>query len=395
LESNLAAPLVAPSPVGAKKRLLFIDLYRSFVIFLMLEGHTFRTFLPPEVQRQQLFQLHEFVHGLTAPAFLFGAGLTFVISTRKRWVDYHHWDMPLAKRVRRMLLVYSLGLMLHLPYLSLRKIIVEGTSHDYLQLFQGDVLTTIGIGLLSLHAVIFFFKTEKRFYTLVLASIVSICFLTPLVWDVDFLKYLPPPIAQLLNGNHGSLFPLFPYVGFLYAGVIVSWEFLIAAEKERGRQFMLMMYALGAIVLLLGVVFDLLPIHVYPTYNFWFTSPSYFLIRLGALMVLIAVFWFIAGMIHNPPRWLTVLGIESLFVYVLHLVIIYGSVLNPFFNLRVIFGATLTVFQSTVIFVVLVLAMLGAALFWNFLKRQHHRAYRLVQLAAAIIFFSLFFTLTY
>ena len=44
-----------------KQRYLFIDLYRSAVIFLMLEGHVFRTFLPLNAQQSPFFQFHEFV----------------------------------------------------------------------------------------------------------------------------------------------------------------------------------------------------------------------------------------------------------------------------------------------------------------------------------------------
>ena len=118
------------------QRHLFIDLYRTAVILLMLEGHVVRAFLAPYVQQMQLFQIHEFLHGLSAPAFLFGAGMTFIISTRKRWEEYHHWDRPLARRIGRFLLVISLGLMLHLPFFSIRKIIIDGSIADYFQLFQ-------------------------------------------------------------------------------------------------------------------------------------------------------------------------------------------------------------------------------------------------------------------
>jgi len=221
-----------------KHRFVYIDLYRSAVILLMLEGHLFRALLSSELQNSPLFRIHEFVHGLTAPAFLFGAGLTFVISTRKRWIDYHHWDPPLAKRVRRLLFVILLGLMLHLPYFSFRKILMEGSLNEYLQLFQFDVLHCIGIGLLSLHGLIFFFKHEGKFYALVIASVIFICFATPIIWDIDFLKFLPPYLAQMFNGMHGSPFPIFPYVGFLYAGVIVSWEFLVAIQNNRVKSFM-------------------------------------------------------------------------------------------------------------------------------------------------------------
>lgn len=387
--------LLQPNRKNPKQRYVFIDLYRSAVILLMLEGHVFRTFLPSDIQQSPWFQIHEFFHGLSAPAFLFGAGLTFVISTRRRWEEYHHWDPPLAKRIRRLLLVILLGLALHLPYFSLRKILFEGTLSDYLQLFQFDVLHCIGIGLLSLHGLIFFFKYETRFYSLVIASIFIVCFTTPIVWDIDFLKYFPPAISQMFNGFHGSPFPIFPYVGFLYAGVIVSWEFLVAAECKREKRFMSWLAIVGMIFIIFGYMFDVLPFQVYPTYNYWFTSPNYFLVRTGSLMVILAAFWYLSQRLPQPGKIWTVLGIESLFVYVLHLLFIFGSVINPKLNLQVIFGNQLSVFQTTGIFIGLFVLMLLSALGWNYLKEKHFNIYRVMQFVAIGIFLYLFFMREY
>jgi hypothetical protein len=387
--------LLQPNRKNPKQRYVFIDLYRSAVILLMLEGHVFRTFLPSNIQQSPWFQIHEFFHGLSAPAFLFGAGLTFVISTRRRWEEYHHWDPPLAKRIRRLLLVILLGLALHLPYFSLRKILFEGTLTDYLQLFQFDVLHCIGIGLLSLHGLIFFFKYETRFYSLVIASIFIVCFTTPIVWDIDFLKFLSPSIAQMFNGFHGSPFPIFPYVGFLYAGVIVSWEFLIAAECKRENFFMFWLAIVGMIFIIFGYIFDVLPFQVYPTYNYWFTSPNYFLVRTGSLMVILAAFWYLSRRLPQPGKIWIVLGIESLFVYVLHLLFLFGSVVNPKLNLQVIFGNHLSLFQATGIFIGLFIAMFLSALGWNYLKEKHFNIYRIIQFAAIGIFLCLFFMREY
>jgi len=384
--------MLQPNGRNPKQRYIFIDLYRSAVILLMLEGHVFRAFLPTNVQRAPFFQLHEFFHGLSAPAFLFGAGLTFVISTRRRWEEYHHWDPPLARRVKRLLLVILLGLGLHLPFYSIRKIIVDGATTDYLQLFQFDVLHCIGLGLLSLHALIFFFKKESRFYALVFSTIITTCFVTPIVWDMDFLKYLPASFAQMFNGNHGSPFPLFPYVGFLYAGVIVSWEYLIAAECKREKSFMRWLAIIGMVLIICGYLFDVIPVHVYPMYNYWFTSPNYFLIRIGSLMVVTAAFWYFAQHIKQPKKVFTVLGIESLFVYVLHLIILYGSAVNPTDNLQVIFGNNLSLLEATGVFFGMFILMIVAASVWNYLKVKHFNLYRIIQLTGGAVFLYFLFT---
>ncbi len=374
------------------QRHLFIDLFRTAVILLMLEGHVIRAFLSPYLQQMSLFQHHEFFHGLSAPAFLFGAGMTFVISTRKRWEEYHHWGKPLARRIGRFFLILSLGLMLHLPFFSLRKIVTYGTTADYLQLFQSDVLTCIGIGLLSLHAILFFFKNEKHFYGLVTATIGAVCLLTPFVWDIDMLGYLPLSLAQLMNSSHGSPFPLFPYVGFLYAGVIVSWEFLVAVHHGRQKLFMLKLAVIGASLIAAGMIFDALPIQLYPKYDFWYTSPNYFFIRLGVLMLTATGFWFISTKIHQPNDILTVLGRESLFVYVLHLIFLYGTAINDKINLRSFISANVGVGDVVGIFAAFTVAMFLLTLLWNYLKRTQFMLYRIVQFTVSYLFLYYFVT---
>jgi hypothetical protein len=375
----------------AHPRHLFIDLFRSAAILLMLEGHVFRTFLPLSLQQTGIFMFHEIFHGLSAPAFLFGSGLTFVISTRRRWEDYHHWGPPLARRVRRLLFVILLGLFLHLPYFSFRKVAVDASQADLLQLFQCDVLLCIGIGLLSLHGLVFFFKTERRFYGLVLATILSACLLTPLVWDVDFLNYLPPYLAQLANSAHGSPFPLFPYVGFLFAGVIVSWEFTVAMERKKESTFMRQLFLLGAGIMIGGYLVDLVPVQIYPTYNFWYTSPSYFFLRLGSLMVMLPIFWAVSRSVTRPGRAFTVFGKESLFVYVLHLLILSGSVVNVEWNLRAMYGERLSVGESFGVFAVLTALLLGLALAWEYCKDRQPALYRFLQLGGVGTFLWFFF----
>lgn len=361
----------------------------------MLEGHVLREFLPQTLQQSPLFQFHEFFHGLTAPAFLFGSGLTFVIATRRRWEEYHHWDKPLARRVRRLLYVLLLGLMLNLPFFSIRKIIMDGVTADYLQLFRCDVLICIAVGLLSLHAIIFLFKNEKHFYLLVIGTIVAVAFLTPLVWELDFLAFLPIPVAQLLNSNHGSLFPLFPFVGFLYAGVIVSWEFTVAMERHQERKFMLWLMGIGAGFVIGGLGFDFVPLQLYPTYNFWYTAPTYFFIRLGVLMILISGFWFVVAKATSlNPRYL-LYGKESLFVYVLHLLVLYGSAMNPETNLRKLLGPELSVSWSLGLFIALALTMFLSAFIWDYLKERHRPIYRVIQVAGAIWFLRAFFLKDY
>jgi hypothetical protein len=277
---------------------------------------------------------------------------------------------------------------------------MDGSTPDFLRLFQSDVLSCIGIGLLALHFLVFFFRNERIFYASVAAIILALGFLTPLLWSADLHGKLPLPIAQLLNGAQGSIFPLFPYAGFLFAGVLVSWEFLLASRRGAEGVFILRLAVVGALLIAGGMCFDALPVRVYEHYDFWYTSPNYFLIRCGSLMLILAAFWYIVRIAQHrlPERSmsgsspLTVLGRESLFVYVLHLIVLYGTAFNPDLNLRSMIGQTLELPSTLLLLAVFAAAMFVSTHVWNALRRNHQVVYRLVQLSAGGSLLILFFT---
>jgi len=256
-------------------------------------------------------------------------------------------------------------------------------------------LNCIAIGLFILHGLLFFFKTEERFYGLVVGLGLVVCLQTPLIWDVDFLKYFIPPIAQLFNNMYGSPFPLFPFVGFLLVGVVVSWEFLSAVEKSNGQLFMKRLLVTGVLLIGAGIIFDQFPLKIYPTYNFWYTSPNYFIIRVGVLLLFTGVIYQICEKINHYPHFFIVSGKESLFVYMIHLPIIYGSVLNPDTNLSKLIGTNLGLLEGIGFFIIFLVLINGLALLWNYLKENHRNYLRIGQLSVAVIFLLVFFLSEY
>jgi uncharacterized membrane protein len=344
----------------------------------MLEGHIVRELLSTEDKATYFFSLHEIFHGVTAPGFLFGAGFTFAIATQRRWEQSITFTLGFFRRAWRAISLILIGYALHFPYVSLYKTINEATVIQWNAFLLFDVLQCIGVGLLLLRFLLVIVRQEKIFLGIIAALLLTVVYSTPIFWSADIQQFVPLIISSAMNGLTGSPFPLFPYLGFLVAGTFVSWLFLRAAQDEYEENFIKWLMLSGALLVVVGLIFDLLPFQTYTEYLFWNTSPNFFWIRLGILFLMLGGLWYLEDYFSNRknpitwmPKWLIVFGVESLFVYIAHLIVLYGWVTNVELNLRGWWGGKFTIIESIFVFVGLTLVMIPASFGWRYIKKQH------------------------
>jgi uncharacterized membrane protein len=377
-----------------KVRYLFVDLLRAWAVILMIEGHVLNSLLRPDLKETTGFEIIHFLNGIVAPAFLFMAGFTFAVASQRKWDDYLHFRKPLFRQVGRLGFVLILAYVLHLPYFSLKRTIQEATPQMLASLFQVDVLHTIAVSLLILLLVLLIVRRERRLRYSALVLAVTVVFLTPIVWDYDFTKVFPLPIASYFNAKQLSLFPLFPWAGFVFCGTLASQYFLSAQQRSEERRIMRGFLVTGAVVVLVGYLSDKLPIQVYRTYDFWHTSPSFFMIRLGIVMMALSGMWWYEKKVNPEPGFMQVIGQESLFVYALHIIIVYGSAI-PNGSLAQIFGSKLDFVECLGVYLALTTVTCLIAVVWHYLKTNRRRLSRLVQYATIGVLLYFFVTRPY
>ncbi|MGA9365254.1 MAG: heparan-alpha-glucosaminide N-acetyltransferase domain-containing protein [Bacteroidota bacterium] len=378
----------------AKVRYLFVDLLRAWAVILMIEGHILNSLLRPDLKETTVFNVIHFLNGIVAPAFLFMAGFTFAVASQRKWDDYLHLRKPLFRQAGRLGFILILAYVLHLPYFSLRRTIQEATPQDLASLFQVDVLHTIAISLLILLLILIIVRREKwlRYSAFVLTVIVV--FSTPVVWDYDFTKVFPLPIADYFNAKQLSLFPLFPWAGFVFCGTLASQYFLSAQQRGEERRIIRGFFVTGAVVVLVGYLSDKLPIQVYWTYDFWHTSPSFFMIRLGIVMLALSGMWWYEKKVTPRPGFMQVIGQESLFVYALHIIIVYGTAI-PNGSLAQIFGSKLDFAECLGVYLTLTVFTCLIAMVWHYLKTNRRGLSRVVQYATVGVLLYFFVTRPY
>ena len=339
---------------GVIQRVDSVDLFRFFVLFFMIQGHLFRAYLLPAIRQMQWYKIHEVFHGFVAPGFLFVAGFAAFLSFHNKRQNYIHLDRAFFKRLRRILFVFLIGYWIHLPFFSLRKtlqFVRLGKANDFLRV---DILQCIGVGLLFFTLLAVLLKNE-RVVVLVSALSGALFFLLP-----DTVKgiRLHPVVDPYFNYDV-SIFPVFPWVGFLCIGIVTAY---IYTQLKKEVFFKLL--------LLLGVLF-------FPWF-FFQSSKLYFKAELtlagnlnktgGIFLLLCLCNWLLR---RQGNRFLGVLkkaGTESLFVYVLHLFVIFNSIFRP--GLKAYFQNSLDVLQALLLFFAVQLAVFAASLLYNYLKEE-------------------------
>jgi uncharacterized membrane protein len=376
-----------------KQRIIFLDAMRGFAVIVMVMGHSIDSVLSVEARSTDLFRLYDALRGFTAPMFLFVSGLVFTVGTEKRWLEYVSTRKAVARRFLKFLALLAIGYALHFPFFSLTKIVQSASPDEYAQFFQVDILHCVAVSLMILQATVILSRTPQRFAVAIAALAAGIVLATPYVWQVDFGRLLAPAVSAYFNQQHVSIFPMFPYSAFVFLGAAIGHLYLEAKRREDEHRFFagLLIGALGLGAA--GIVFDILPVSLYPPQDYWKTSPNFFLIRIAVVLLVTVGFFYVRKIPDIVMRQLIVLGQASLFVYVSHVVTVYGSAANE--GLTHLVGRSLSYSQSLAVALAVLLSTLLFVHVWNHVRMRHFLPARFVQIGFVSTLLYLFFTKPY
>ena len=364
--------------MSSPSRHTFLDLFRGLFVVLMVEGHLVRAVLDDQSRSSSAFEFHEILHGITAPGFLFTSGFALAIASHRKRRELQTLSLALAQRLWRGMALVLLGYALHLPYWSLTKTLAVSTAGQWSTFIAFGILQLIGTVILLVRFLFYAIRDDRWFLGILSLLLLLAVYLTPMMWDPDVTGALPGVLRSAVSGASGSPFPLFPFAGFFIAGTVVSWLFLDQVSSRGERWFMVVLAFAGVLSTAAGWGSSFMTVSPLGRTDFWYTGPSYFWIRLGVLFLLMSSFWFVENLLTRARdllqlrhRWIATLGRESYFVYIVHLFIIFGWLLNPFLNIRAFAGGQLAWAPALgmVLMVVAVLTILTSG--WHVLKREH------------------------
>ncbi|HET9304482.1 MAG TPA: heparan-alpha-glucosaminide N-acetyltransferase domain-containing protein [Candidatus Sulfotelmatobacter sp.] len=352
-----------PVAEAPKSRLAYIDWMRGLACLLMFQTHCYDSWLGGAARQGRFFMRSQLLGTFPAPLFLFLAGISFALVTEKLRRNEVSPGKIAASTIRRGAEIFGFGLLFRL-----QEYVVAWGWAPKSDLFRVDILNTIGLSMMLMGAMCWVVlvvcgaesgagaensgagapareqptpsdtasNTHTRLALVLTAATTAllISLLTPLLWTTWQPRWLPWPLESYINGVHnlGSpqpwLFPVFPWTAFAFAGLAVG--FILQSEWTRARQTRAFLFlgAGGVLLIELSRWLDRQPRQLYAVYDYWHTSPNFFLIRVGMLLVIVTASY--AWCRWGAGQWgfspLIQLGQASLLVYWVHIEFVYGRV---------------------------------------------------------------------
>jgi uncharacterized membrane protein len=309
---------------------------------LMFQTHCYDSWLGGDTRHSRFFMYSQLGGTFPAPMFLFLAGISFALVTEKLWQK----NLPPGQVARTTIFrgaeIFGFGLLFRLQ----EYVIAWGWAPKS-DLLRVDILNTIGVSMMLMGMVCWVsprpwrrygFKSDAKnggeisFIVVAASATLLISLLTPPLWTTWRPRFLPWPIESYIDGVHNLgtpqswLFPIFPWTGFAFAGLAAGFILQSRWARDREVKVFLSLGATGILFVELSRWLDAQPHQFYAVYDYWHTSPEFFLIRVGMLLIILTASyaWCRSGLGQWGFSPLIQLGQASLLVYWVHIEFVYG-----------------------------------------------------------------------
>jgi uncharacterized membrane protein len=341
-------------------RLAYIDWLRGLACLLMFQTHCYDAWLGGAARNSKFAMWSQLGGTFPAPLFLFLAGISFALVMNKLLEKGLSATQIAKTTIRRGAEIFGLGILFRI-----QEYLISLGWAPWSDLFRVDILNTIGLSIILMGAVCWGILALGRVAPalharsgpyivnpgetphgataaaqsrrdLAIAAFlvcVAIAALTPLLWTTWRPRFLPWELETYINGVHNLgqpqpwLFPIFPWIAFAFAGLAFGLLLLSESARKLGGRFFVVAGLAGLAIIYLAKFLDSRSLQLYPVFDFWHTSPEFFMIRAGLLLLLTVLAY--AWCRWGPGQWgfspMIQLGKTSLLVYWVHIEFVYGK----------------------------------------------------------------------
>jgi uncharacterized membrane protein len=335
---------------GPPRRREHLDWLRGVAVLLMIDAHLIDSWTRSPDRGTGAFDIAMIVGGAGTTLFLFLSGVSVGLSAGSKLRRTGNVDAAARTVALRGLEIFGLAFLFRLQAFFL------GWSHRWLDLLKVDILNVMGPSIAAA-ALLWRFGSSTRSRAVIFATgTAATSFLTPVIRTLP-LGWLPQPLYAYVVPVQGlSNFVFFPWSALVFAGGCVGVLIDAGLTPEADARTHRWLAWGGAVVSAAAFVASYFPTAL-PASDFWTTSPAYLFMRSGLMTLAIVGShkWVMSW--GSAPHWspLAQLGRTSLFIYWIHVELVYGLISRPWHH-------GLTLFQALIAYVIFCVLMLGCSM---------------------------------
>jgi uncharacterized membrane protein len=292
----------------------YIDVARGIAVLLMIEAHTLDAWTRVRDRDTTAFGYATVLGGFAAPLFLWLAGMGVALAA-VRTAERRGRRGALESACRRGLEIFLLAFLFRLQAFLLTP------GGALVTIFRVDILNVMGPAMIAAGVLWAIAGSAPARVAAFAAATIAVAMAAPIVRASAAVDWLPVWLQWYVRpAGDMTTFTLLPWAAFVFAGAAVGVMIAASNDARTERRLHVASVAVGAALIALGLWAASRPsIYSAPTY-FWTTSPTWFAIRVGILMLALSLTFFVCASNRIVER----LGRASLFVYWIHVELVYG-----------------------------------------------------------------------
>lgn len=325
-------------------RRAYIDWLRGVAVIVMFTAHATDAWTREADRGGSIFFWRDVFSGFGAPLFLLLAGTAIAFSAAAG-ARRGETDAAASARVqRRGWQIFGIAFIFRF------QMYVTSLFYRWRSILKVDILNVMGPSIAAAAWVWGRARTARARALALLVPSIAIPFATPYIRGMHWLAVLPDPIeAYIRPAGEFANFTLFPWSAFVFAGAVIGVILERASGTPAESRRVWSITALGALLVAVSYSLSFRP-SPFPNSHFWTTSPAFFFLRLGIMMSAFGLAWIWSERLW-AGQWqpFVLLGQTSLFVYWVHVELVYGYATKPIYHRLPFWASCLGVVMLTVV----------------------------------------------
>jgi uncharacterized membrane protein len=330
----------------------YLDWLRGVAVLIMIEAHTVDSWTRLDHRSTAAYGWAVIIAGFGAPIFLFLAGVALALAAGARVRKGQSLEAAAAAARRRGWQIFGLAFVFRL-----QSWLISGGPVT--SLMKVDILNVMGVSMLIGALLWGWGRSRWSRIAWFAAAAVVFTMVTPILREARLFAAWPDRLEGYIRPvGRLNTFSLFPWAGFLFAGGAVGAWLEGVQTQAAERRSQVMFAVVGALLALGGLAATHLP-PIYAETSFWTSSPTFFFLRVGILVAALPLAFAWNALWHGYSP-LQEFGRASLFVYWIHVEMVYG-VVSAAIHKQLTFGQALIAFATFSLFLFALVKLVDGA----------------------------------